>query len=142
MKLAPLAAFLPFFSTLAGGVATLRLSHRLHPFMAFASGVLVATAVADLLPEAGPAPSSRSQIRAPYSPSHPRPRTETTEKTSIQARIRRHPTLPPAARRAMRVEHEYERGGALAYLGAWDVHRAKMFATGGRCPRWHRRPAG
>lgn len=48
----PLAAFLPFLSTLAGGVAALRLRHRLHPFMAVASGVLVATAVADLLPEA------------------------------------------------------------------------------------------
>ncbi|MHB8960986.1 MAG: ZIP family metal transporter, partial [Candidatus Limnocylindrales bacterium] len=47
-----LIALLPFFSTLAGGVAALRLRHRLHPFMALASGVLVATAVADLLPEA------------------------------------------------------------------------------------------
>jgi hypothetical protein len=27
----------------------------------------------------------------------------------------------------MRVEHEYERGGALAYLACWDVHRAKLF---------------
>jgi hypothetical protein len=27
----------------------------------------------------------------------------------------------------MRVEHEYERGGAVAYLAAWDVHRAKLF---------------
>ena len=52
------------------------------------------------------------------------------EKTSIQARIRCHPTLPPAPRRAMRVEHEYDRGGALAYLAAWDVHRAKII---GRC---------
>lgn len=48
----PLAALLPFFSTLLGGLAALRFHHRLHPFMAFASGVLVATAVADLLPEA------------------------------------------------------------------------------------------
>jgi hypothetical protein len=30
----------------------------------------------------------------------------------------------------MRVEHEYERGGALAYLAAWDVHQARLF---GRC---------
>ena len=30
----------------------------------------------------------------------------------------------------MRLEHEYIRGGALAYLAAWDVHRAKVF---GRC---------
>ena len=48
----PLAAILPFFSTLIGGMAALRLRHRLHPFMPFASGVLVATAIADLLPEA------------------------------------------------------------------------------------------
>ena len=52
------------------------------------------------------------------------------EKTSIQARLRIHPTLAPAAGRPMYVEHEYERGGAWAYLAAWDVHRAKVF---GRC---------
>jgi hypothetical protein len=52
------------------------------------------------------------------------------EKTSIQARCRCHPTLPPGLARMMRVEHEYERGGALAYLAAWDVHRGKIF---GRC---------
>ena len=27
----------------------------------------------------------------------------------------------------MRIEHEYDRGGALAYLAAWDVHRARLF---------------
>ena len=52
------------------------------------------------------------------------------EKTSIQARCRCHPTLPPGRARLMRVEHEYERGGALSYLAAWDVHRGKVF---GRC---------
>jgi homeodomain-containing protein len=52
------------------------------------------------------------------------------EKTSIQARCRCHLTLPPGRARAMRVEHEYERGGALAYLAAWDVHQARLF---GRC---------
>jgi len=52
------------------------------------------------------------------------------EKTSIQARRRCHPTLAPASRRDARVEHEYDRGGALAYLAAWDVHRAKVL---GRC---------
>ena len=46
------AAILPFFSTLAGGYAALRLRHRLHALMALAAGVVVATAVADLLPEA------------------------------------------------------------------------------------------
>jgi transposase len=52
------------------------------------------------------------------------------EKTSIQARRRCHPSLPPAQARSMRVEHEYERRGALAYLAAWDVHHARLF---GRC---------
>jgi len=54
----------------------------------------------------------------------------TDEKTSIQARIRKHATEPPASDRAMRVEHEYARGGAVAYLAAWDVRRARIF---GRC---------
>jgi hypothetical protein len=52
------------------------------------------------------------------------------EKTSIQARLRCHPSLPPAPGRAMRVEHEYERGGALQYLAAWDVRRGLVM---GRC---------
>ena len=56
----------------------------------------------------------------------------TDEKTSIQARARCHPTLPPAPGLAMRVEHEYERRGAWAYLAALDVHRTKVF---GRCER-------
>lgn len=52
------------------------------------------------------------------------------EKTSIQARVRCHSTVPARPGRPMLVEHEYERGGALAYLAALDVHRAKVF---GRC---------
>jgi transposase len=52
------------------------------------------------------------------------------EKTSVQARCRCHPSLPPGLARMMRVNHEYERGGALAYLAAYDVHQAKVF---GRC---------
>lgn len=52
------------------------------------------------------------------------------EKTSIQARLRCHPSLPPAPKRTMRVEHEYERGGALQYLAAWDVRRGLVM---GRC---------
>ncbi|WP_251066238.1 hypothetical protein [Streptomyces sp. ISL-36] len=40
------------------------------------------------------------------------------EKTSIQARCRCHPTLAPGQARAMRVNHTYGRGGALAYLAA------------------------
>lgn len=52
------------------------------------------------------------------------------EKTSIQARVRCHSSIPARAGRPMLVEHEYERGGAVAYLAALDVHRAKLF---GRC---------
>lgn len=52
------------------------------------------------------------------------------EKTSIQARMRMHPSLPPRPGQAARIEHEYTRGGAWAYLAALDVHRAKLF---GRC---------
>jgi hypothetical protein len=62
------------------------------------------------------------------------------EKTSIQARVRTHPTLGPAAGRHSRVEHEYGRRGALQYLAAWDVHRAKIF---GRCePKTGIKPFG
>ncbi len=47
------------------------------------------------------------------------------EKTSSQARIRGHPSLPVRPAHPMLVEHEYERGGALTYLAAWDMHRTK-----------------
>jgi hypothetical protein len=51
------------------------------------------------------------------------------EKPSIQARRRKHQTLPAASavKRGQRVEHEYERKGALCYLAAWDARRAKLF---------------
>ncbi|WP_411285098.1 transposase [Lapillicoccus sp.] len=52
------------------------------------------------------------------------------EKTSIQARCRCHPSKAPGKARIMRVSHDYHRGGALAYLAAYDVHRAKIY---GRC---------
>ena len=52
------------------------------------------------------------------------------EKTSIQARRRKHPTHACRPRTTMRVEHEYWRCGALAYLAALDVHHARVF---GRC---------
>jgi hypothetical protein len=52
------------------------------------------------------------------------------EKTSIQARIRCHPALPPAPGQSARIENEYERGGALQYLAAWDVRRGYVM---GRC---------
>jgi len=52
------------------------------------------------------------------------------EKTSIQARVRKNPTRSCRPRRSMRVEHEYQRGGAWVYLSALDVHNARVF---GRC---------
>ena len=52
------------------------------------------------------------------------------EKTSIQARCRCHPTLPAGKARQIRVNHDYHRRGAVAYLAAYDVHRGKVF---GRC---------
>jgi hypothetical protein len=53
------------------------------------------------------------------------------EKPSIQARHRKHATLPaaPAVKRGQRVEHDYQRKGALCYLAAWDAKRAKLFAA-------------
>ena len=52
------------------------------------------------------------------------------EKTSIQARCRCHPTLPPGRSRMMRVNHDYHRRGAVAYLAAYDVHQGRIQ---GRC---------
>jgi len=49
------------------------------------------------------------------------------EKTSIQARKRIAPGTGPERGRTRKVEFEYERKGALAYMAAWDVHRAKVF---------------
>ena len=52
------------------------------------------------------------------------------EKPSIQARARIHEPLPPSpGSRGLRVEHTYERRGALTYLAALDIGR-----------RGHRRP--
>jgi hypothetical protein len=39
-------------------------------------------------------------------------------------------TLPPGPARAMRAENGSHRFGSLAYLAAYDVHRARVF---GRC---------
>jgi len=49
------------------------------------------------------------------------------EKTSIQARKRKHHTLAPEPGLVMRIEHEYIRKGAWTYLAAWDTKRAKIF---------------
>jgi len=52
------------------------------------------------------------------------------EKTSIQARQRKHEETPPTPKRRRRVEPEYKRHGAVQYLAAWDVHRGIIL---GRC---------
>ena len=52
------------------------------------------------------------------------------EKPGVQARRRIHASVPAGPGRAQRVEHEYKRGGTLAYLAAYDVHCAQVF---GRC---------
>ena len=49
------------------------------------------------------------------------------EKPSIQARKRIATTLAAAPGEGLKVEHEYERMGALCYLAAWDVRRARIF---------------
>lgn len=51
------------------------------------------------------------------------------EKSQLQALSRRHPELPPSPGRTRRVEFEYRRHGTLAYLGAYDVHRAHLMGT-------------
>lgn len=50
-------------------------------------------------------------------------------KPSIQARQRCHPTRPPARGQPMRLEHEYDRAGALALLAALDVHTGQVPAA-------------
>ena len=52
------------------------------------------------------------------------------EKPGVQARSRVQLPLPPGPHRAMRTESEYVRCGTIAYLAAYDVHRARVM---GRC---------
>ena len=49
------------------------------------------------------------------------------EKPSIQARRRIAASRPAAPGEGLKVEHEYERMGALCYLAAWDARRARIF---------------
>jgi transposase len=51
------------------------------------------------------------------------------EKSQLQALRRCHPDLGPGPGRIRRVEFEYEREGTLAYMGAYDVHAARLFGT-------------
>jgi transposase len=50
----------------------------------------------------------------------------TDEKSQLQILSRCHPGLPPGPRRPGRYEFEYERHGTVAYLAAYDVHRAHL----------------
>lgn len=49
------------------------------------------------------------------------------EKSQLQALRRCHAGRPPGPGRVAQVEFEYERGGTLAYMAAYDVHRARLF---------------
>ena len=49
------------------------------------------------------------------------------ENSQLQALGRRHETAAPARGRPIRYEFEYERGGTLACLAAWDVDHANLF---------------
>lgn len=52
------------------------------------------------------------------------------EKTSLQPRTRKSPTLPAKPGLPVRVEHEYERKGALNLFAAFDTRTGKVY---GRC---------
>jgi len=49
------------------------------------------------------------------------------EKSQLQALGRRHETSAPGPGARAATRFEYERGGTLAYLAAWDVHHANLF---------------
>ncbi len=49
------------------------------------------------------------------------------EKTSLQPRTRKSPTQPAAPGRPVRVEHEYERKGALNLFAAFDTRTGKVY---------------
>jgi transposase len=51
------------------------------------------------------------------------------EKSQLQALRRCHPGRPAGPRHLSQVEFEYDRGGTLAYMGAYDVHRARLFGS-------------
>jgi hypothetical protein len=56
---------------------------------------------------------------------HSRPNTQ------IQARARSHPSVASRPGHGQLTEHDYDRRGALCYLGGWDVFRG-LIATDGR----------
>lgn len=50
------------------------------------------------------------------------------EKTSLQPRTRKSPTLPAQPELPVRVEHEYDRKGALNLFAAFDTRTGKVYA--------------
>jgi transposase len=62
------------------------------------------------------------------------------EKTSIQARCRCHPTLPPGKARAMRIEHDYRRGGTWPTWPPGTCTGARSPAGVSPPPASHRSP--
>jgi transposase len=62
------------------------------------------------------------------------------EKSQLQALARCHPDLAPGPGRIRRVEFEYERGGTLAYMGAYEsiVHASSAVSPRrpGSCRSW------
>jgi hypothetical protein len=51
------------------------------------------------------------------------------EKSQLQALRRCHPGRPAGPGRLPRVEFEYERGGTLAFMAAYDIHAARLFGS-------------
>jgi hypothetical protein len=51
------------------------------------------------------------------------------EKSQLQALRRCHPGRPAGPGHLSQVEFEYDRGGTLAYMGAYDVHRARLIGS-------------
>jgi hypothetical protein len=51
------------------------------------------------------------------------------EKSQLQPLARVHPELPPRPGRPRRIEFECERGRTLAYMAAYDVHRAHLMGV-------------
>lgn len=60
------------------------------------------------------------------------------EKSQLQARHRRHRSLPPGPGRAGRLQFEYRRGGTPAYFAAYYVHRPRRSEASRRAPALHR----
>jgi transposase len=51
------------------------------------------------------------------------------EKSQLQALRRCHRGRPPGPGHVAQIEFEYKRGGTLAYMGAYDVHQARLIGS-------------